>query len=164
MFFISLVIKAVFSALSSAACSTVNISAWQVSDGGQCTELQAAEEQWKKTTAYYSLKGILSRDLDKASHIIVPPVSDCNPERVSVWRGMTWKWERSRLCLFCFPAVTQFTWLSPSVRLPVALPTPGRTADTIQLAADLICHDRVMWMQATVNSLKVSLLDEVDTY
>ncbi len=76
--------KAVYSALSSAACNLVNISMWQVNDGGECWRLQRNNAQQKKNTAYYSAKGILSRDLDKASHIIMPVVSDCNPLQVSV--------------------------------------------------------------------------------
>ena len=38
----------------------------------------------KKNTAYYSVKGILSSDLDKAPHIIVPVVPDYTPEQASV--------------------------------------------------------------------------------
>ncbi|TNN51784.1 hypothetical protein EYF80_038012 [Liparis tanakae] len=67
----------------------------------------------RKKTAYYSVKGILSRDLDKASHIIVPAEPDCNPEPAG--------------------------WLRPAALLPVALPT----LDAIQPTADLTGRARM---------------------
>lgn len=91
----------------------------------QSWRLQRNNAQQKKNTAYYSVKGILSRDLDKAPHIIVPVVSECNPVQASVWGGMTSNWERSLLCVFCFFPPPLRGWLRPA-----CCSAPGGTAHT----------------------------------
>lgn len=68
----------------------------------------------RRKSAYYSCKGILSRELDKASHIILPVVSDCSPQQVFVRGGMTELEERSPFVLFVTQRLAQACCLAPS--------------------------------------------------
>lgn len=114
----------------------------------QSSRLQRNNAQQKKSTAYYWFKGILSRDLDKASHIIVPVVSACSRSKCL----SEWEWHKTGrevafvsqlLCSFLLQSEVGSGWLPCS---QWHCPHPLNTVDTIEPAAYLTGHVCVPWV------------------